>query len=360
MRIAIIGTNGIPAKYGGFETLVEYLAEYLSDEYEIAVFCSSKLHSEKLLTFKGAKLFYIGLNANGWQSIFFDLISLLYTYNKFDKVLILGCSGSIFQPLFYRYKHKFIMNLGGLDWQRSKWSFFARKYLKLSEWFAVKFSGQIISDNIGIKEYLSETYKVKSVVIPYGGDQVYKVLPKESDFAKYPFLDRSFAFTVARIQPDNNIEILINSFESGSSYPLVIVGNWLNSEYGVELKNKYKNVKDIYLIDAIYDQKELNLLRSNCSVYLHGHSAGGTNPALVEAMNLGLAILAFDNNFNRYTTDNQAFYFKDSESLKCLLQSLTSESLNVNSKAMSALAKSRYTWSQVCKEYSKAFRYCIQ
>lgn len=356
MKIAIIGTNGIPAKYGGFETLVEYLAEYLSSDFEITVYCSAKFQLNHLNSHKGVKLVHINLKANGWQSIFYDFISLFYSYKKFDKVLILGCSGSLFQPFFRTHKHKFIMNLGGLDWQRSKWNFFTRKYLKLSERLGVKFSGHLISDNEGIKKYLAEEYRVDSCVIAYGGDQVYKVESTQCDITRYPFLEKPYAFTVARIQPDNNIEMLCNSFNDGSLFPLVIVGNWNNSSYGLELKKKYQNKVNLQLLDAIYDQRDLNLLRSNCFIYLHGHSAGGTNPALVEAMNLALPIFAFDNVFNRYTTQGKSKYFTDTISLHSIIQTIDVNELKQNAADMYAIAKSEYYWSLICAKYSEVFK----
>jgi len=354
-KIAIIGTNGIPAKYGGFETLVEFLAEYLADDFEITVYCSLKFQKNKLTSYKGVNLIYINLNANGWQSIFFDFMSLFYSYKKYDKILILGCSGSLFQPLFSSYKHKFIMNLGGLDWQRSKWNYLTRKYLKLSERMGVNYSGEIISDNEGIKEYLNQEYGINSTVIAYGGDQVFKVLPAKIDYEKYSFLEKPYAVTVARIQLDNNIEMLCNAFDSNSNLPLVIVGNWNNSKYGIELKREYFNKSNLILLDAIYDQRDLNLLRSNCYVYLHGHSAGGTNPALVEAMNLSLPIIAFDNVFNRNTTHNDALYFIDSINLREVLSNISNEELIKNANIMGSLAEEKYTWNTICFNYAKIF-----
>lgn len=354
-KIAIIGTNGIPAKYGGFESLVEYLSEYLSESFEITVFCSSKVQKEKSEFYKGVHLSYIHLKANGWQGIIFDFLSLLKCYRKYDKILILGCSGSFFQPLFYKYKHKMIMNLGGLDWQRSKWNYIISKYLKLSERFGVMYSGKIIADNEGMREYIFEEYGVNSDVIAYGGSHTFKVLPSPDDIIKYPFLQQKFGFTVARIQPDNNLEMLCNSFIHDAPFPLVIVGNWSSSSYGRRIKTEFEVNSSLVLLDAIYDQKELNLLRSNCFVYIHGHSAGGTNPALVEAMSLGLPIFAFNNNFNKYTTENCAEYFSNSAVLKDKLSVVSADQLNENARNMKRIAQSRYTWKNICMEYSKIF-----
>ena len=354
LKIAIIGTNGVPSKYGGFETLVEYLVSNLSSKYELTVFCSTHLISgTRKDKYNGCRLEYINLKANGWQSILFDIVSIFKTYRRFDKILVLGCSGSIIMPFFYEYKNKFIMNLGGLDWQRSKWSFLTRKFLKFSEAMAVKHSGLLISDNQGIKDYLLKEYKRDSFLIAYGGDQAKRITPQDSDLNNYPFLKTNYAFSVARIQPDNNINLLLDSFDEKSIYPFVLVGNWNHSTYGKATKSKYINRPNIILLDAIYDQRVLNVLRSNCKVYLHGHSAGGTNPALVEAMNLSLPILAFDCLYNKYTTNFKASYFANATELREKINLLSYEMLEENAKNMYTIAKDIYQWEKIANLYSE-------
>ena len=354
-KIAIIGTNGVPSKYGGFETLVEYLVKYLANDYEITVFCSTNLVTEKIDTYEGVKLEYINLDANGWQSIFYDIVSIFKSYKQFDKVLVLGCSGSIIMPFFNGYKSKFIMNLGGLDWKRSKWGLLTRKFLRLSEFMAIKFSGHIISDNQGIKEYILKEYKRDSFLIAYGGDHAIKQSIEQLSIEKYPFLQKEYAFTVARIQPDNNIDMILDSFADDSLYPLVFVGNWSYSTYGKLTKEKYMNNPNIILLDAIYDQNELNILRSNCKIYLHGHSAGGTNPALVEAMNLGLPILAHNSIFNKHTTNFEAVYFSDSKDIFKKINSLSKTDLYSIGERMKSIAKDKYKWEIIGRDYAKVF-----
>jgi len=352
-KIAIIGTNGIPSKYGGFETLVEYLVNYLSAHYDLTVFCSSITNLDKIHEYRGCKLKYIPFRANGWQSIIYDIISIFRSYRKFDKILILGASGTIVLPLLFNYKDKFIFNFGGLDWERSKWNYLTRKFLKFSESMGIKYSAHLISDNIGIQKYIQKEYKRNSTLITYGGDQVYKVVPKLSDLQKYPFIAASYAFTLARIQPDNNIDLLLNSFNEHSPFPLVFVGNWQSCPYGIKTKAKYIDRPKIILLDAIYDKREINLLRSNCKVYLHGHSAGGTNPALVEAMNLSLPILAYDCIFNKYTTEFKAVYFSDSMELSEELKKITDNDLIIIGEKMYNIAKKVYHWKTIAKKYSE-------
>ena len=316
MKVGIVGTRGIPAKYGGFETLAEYLVEALSDQFEITVFCASGDYELKLEHYKGCELEYIPFKANGVQSIIYDIWSIHKSINKFDKLLVLGASGGIVFPFYRKSKRKFILNFGGLDWKRSKWGFLAQKFLKFSESLAVKNSSTLISDNPGIQSYIKDKYNRESNLIAYGGDQVSKVFPTSEDILKYPFLDYPYVFSVARIQPDNNIDMILEAFDNDAKYTMVFLGNWKNSKYGIRTKEKFSKCNKIILLDAIYNQRELDLLRSNCKIYLHGHSAGGTNPSLVEAMNLQLPIFAYSSGFNEYTTANKALYFKTSESIE--------------------------------------------
>ena len=352
MKISIVGTNGIPSKYGGFETLVEYLVKYLSYDYELTVFCSSKTNDKNLKHINGCKLEYINLKANGWQSVLYDFVSI-YKSRNHDKVIILGASGGLFMPLLFEYKQKFILNFGGLDWKRSKWNCFTRAFLKFSEALSIRFSKYIISDNLGIQKYIKSEYRRESSLIEYGGDQSFKVIPEQSDLDEYSFLKKDFAFTVARIQSDNNIELILDSIDNNSPMPLVFVGNWHNSAYGKKIWSKYSKKNNLILLDAIYDVHKLNLLRSNCTIYVHGHSAGGTNPSLVEAMNLSLPILAFDCEFNRYTTEEKCKYFLHSEDLCSLIKNINKKECKKIAFDMFNIVQKRYKWEMIAAKYSK-------
>lgn len=354
IKLAIIGTNGVPSNYGGFETLVEQLVANLSDQIDITVFCSSKYCDDKLSEYKGAKLEYLNIDSNGWQSIFYDSISILKSYKKYDRLLILGSSGAIILPLLFRYRNKFILNFGGLDWKRNKWNRFAQLYLKYSEKLAVKYSDKIISDNQGIQDYIYNQYGRKSLLIAYGGDQA--VFIQKSKSNSYEFEGSDYFLTVARIQKDNNIELILNSFVNLQKHKIVIIGNWNKDQYGVQLKKKYDHYDNIYLIDAIYDIDELNHLRSNAKVYIHGHSAGGTNPALVEAMNLGLPIFAYSSGFNEFTTHNEALYFSSSSKLEELVKNIEIKELVTLGNKMRKTAKENYTWGIISEKYKRIIR----
>ncbi|WPN48582.1 DUF1972 domain-containing protein [Pseudomonas sp. P8_241] len=309
-RVAIIGTVGLPAQYGGWESLSEQLVLNLDKTYDMTVYCSAFSYAERPKKFGNAKLVYIKLKANGFQSIPYDIVSMLRAYRESDVMLILGVSGCIALPVIRLLTKKaIIVNIDGFEWKRAKWSPLIKKFLKFSERLAVRFADRIVTDNKVLRDYVLSEYGVDSTLIAYGGDQALKSAVDEEAAVQFDFLNSPYAFSVCRIEPENNIHLILQAF-SDNGIPLVLVGNWKQSEYGSELQRRYSAVKNLFLLDPIYDPAKLAPLRSNCTLYVHGHSAGGTNPSLVEAMWLGLPIIAFDVSFNRASTEDKAEYFK--------------------------------------------------
>lgn len=258
LHVAVIGTVGVPACYGGFESLVDNLLDFTPQNVEYTVFCSAKKYEKRLETYKGARLVYLEKDANGKDSILYDFESMEMALKppvSADILLVLGVSGCIFLPYIRRiFKGKIITNIDGLEWRREKWSFPVKKFLKLSEKMAVKYSDVVIGDNKGITDYVKAEYKKDAVLIAYGGDQVSHV-KDDSLFVKYPFCRAPYAVTVCRIEPEKN---------------LVIVGNWEKSEYGRTIKEKYSAFKNLHLLNPVYEPHEVNWLRSNAALYIHG------------------------------------------------------------------------------------------
>ncbi len=353
-RIAIIGTVGLPAKYGGFETLADHLVMNLSEKYDFTVYCSKNKYNkeERVSSYKGASLIYIPLDANGVQSIPYDTLSILHALLKNDVLLILGVAGAWILPFvkFFTGK-KIIISIDGIEWKRDKWPLFAKLYLWWVEKLAVKYSHIDISDNESIQDYTALRYETLSRVIEYGADHTLIVKPMEKDFVKYSFLIQEYAVKVCRIEPENNVHLVLEAFEKTSRMPLVLVGNWNNSDYGKQLKEKYSNVTNIFLFDPIYNQREIDLIRGNAGLYIHGHSAGGTNPSLVEAMYLGLPVISFKVSYNMTTTENKAIYFSTSEDLVNLIETTTDADLENLRKEMKSIAMRRYSWSTISQQY---------
>lgn len=353
-KVLVIGTVGIPASYGGFETLVEYLTKYSSSEIDYKVFCSSVHYKEKKEKHNDAQLVYLPLKANGMQSIIYDIFSMIQAiFIRSDVILILGVSGCLFLPILKLFtKARIITNIDGLEWRRNKWKGYIKKFLKLSEKFAVKYSDVIITDNQAISDYVNEEYKKKNCVIAYGGDHA---LCHTNIGSNHRELDMpEYYLSLCRIEPENNVSMILESFEKSGSN-IKFMGNWNNSEYGKALKRKYAQYTNIELLDPVYDVDKLFLLRKLCKGYIHGHSAGGTNPSLVEIMHFAKPIFAFDCNFNRYTTENEASFFDSAESLRNNICLFEQGELEISGVQMKKIAEERYTWKIITEMYERCY-----
>lgn len=357
MKVAIIGTVGVPANYGGFETLVEQLVRHNKNEdLQYAVYCSSKSYNDERWVYHGAKTEYIGLKANGIQSIPYDIVSLIKASRRSDVILILGVSGCAFLPIFRLFsKKKLIINIDGLEHRRDKWNKWVRKFLKFSEKQAVKYGDVIVTDNKGITDYVAEEYGKPSELIAYGGDHVLTDITDELTdkvLKEYGLAKNDYALAICRIEPENNVHLILEAFEKAGK-KLMFIGNWQKSEYGRSLAEKYKESKYVKITPAVYDLNILNVIRSNCLVYVHGHSAGGTNPSLVEAMFFAKPLIAYDVVYNRESTENKAAYFKRVEDLAELIRA--PKEFYDNGDSMQEIAYRRYTWSNITKQYEKLY-----
>jgi glycosyltransferase involved in cell wall biosynthesis len=251
---------------------------------------------------------------------------------------------------------KIIISIDGIEWKREKWSVMAKCYLWWAEKIAVRYSHIDISDNESIQDYTALRYGSLSRIIEYGADHTLSLKPTIVDKANYPFLKTPYAFNVCRIEPENNVHEILRAFSELPHHPLVVIGNWNKSEYGITLRERYRTYSNIIMLDPIYDQKVLDVIRGNALVYIHGHSAGGTNPSLVEAMYLGLPIIAFQVSYNKTTTEHRALYFQDADTLKSIIQNVDVITLKEYGKVMRQIAKRRYTWKLIASKYAHLIR----
>ncbi len=352
--VAIIGTVGVPAKYGGFETLAHYLVRHLASKMNITVYNSTHHYSakERVSSWEGASIVYVPLKPNGIQSIFYDFFSMLHAMFFADVLLVLGVSGCLFLPILKMVSDKkIIVNVDGMEWKRSKWGRFTKLFLRYSESIAIRYADEVICDNAVIKNYVKQKHKVESALIAYGADHTRPLPITEDMVEKYAFLDGDYAFKVCRIEPENNIHMVLGAFAKLPAKQLVIVGNWAHSKYGLKLKERYGGYENITLLDPIYNLAILDVLRSNCSFYLHGHSAGGTNPSLVEAMHLGLPVLTFDVDYNRATTYDKSIYFKSESELIDAIENTSTAQLRDLATQLKQIADQQYTWSTITHRY---------
>lgn len=352
-RVAIIGSQGVPPRYGGFETLVDNLLEYSESEIDYTVFCSSREMDKSIKEYKGARLRYIPLSSHGAQSVAYDVWSLLRSLRGYDAILVLGVSGGIFLPIYKLLtKTKVIVNIDGLEHLREKWGKNARRFLKMSLEICLRNADVIVSDNKGIQDYVQTNYGIRPVLIAYGGDHVLREVDshkQQSILDSHGLKAGEYDLAICRIEPENNCEMTLEAY-AGSNRELVMVGNWKHSDYGKDLYARHAWRKNFHLLDAIFDIDELYALRTNARLYVHGHRAGGTNPSLVEAMFFDTPIVAYDVVYNRETTFNMAEYFTNSEELRSLIES----EISINA-ALKAKALSEYSWPSITASYIQLF-----
>ena len=354
-RVAIIGIQGIPAGYGGFETLVENLVgEHSSPLASYTVFCSSRGLAAKPKAYRNARLKYIPFPANGIWSVLYDFICLLRTVRRYDTILVLGVSGCLFLPFFRLFGRKnWVVNIDGLEHRRGKWGRFARWFLRVSEASAARWADVVVADNEAIREYVWETYRKEAVLIAYGGDHALRGVTGKAEaeiLERYDLVPGQYAVSVCRIEPENNCGMILEAF-AGAGQPLLFIGNWNHSGYGKKLREKYASCPHIMLPGPVYDPDALYIIRKHAGRYIHGHSAGGTNPSLVEAMHCGCRVTAFDCTYNRHTTENRAEYFRDAAHLAFLLSGEAAD----NSSAMAEIARRKYVWADIVRQYENLY-----
>jgi glycosyltransferase involved in cell wall biosynthesis len=353
-KVAIIGTAGLPASYGGFETMTDFLTKFKRNEFQFYVFCGKTVKKNQLKEYNGAKLIYLPFNANGGQSILYDIVSITKSWFKYDALIILGTPGCIILPFLNLFKKtKTIVNFGGLEWKRDKWNFFIRKYLKFTEHIAIKNSSYVVADNQSFCNYINKEYFIGSELIEYGGDHVSHIKASIDLKEKYLFLKKSYFVSISRAQPDNNLHLLLEAFSKTPNKNLVLVSNWSKFDYGIKLKKQYSYFENIYIVDAIYDLSILDVIRSNAKAYIHSHTYCGTAPSLVEAMNLGLPIISYNVDTNLKTTENQAIYFSNQSDLIEILNKINDSEITDLGNKMKEIAKKRYTWKIISNKYSK-------
>lgn len=321
LRIAFIGAAGIPNRYGGFESFLEQCAPVIAQRgIPTTVTCDARLYVDSSdRNFHGVRREFINVPANGSASVLHDLVAFFRVLPSSSHIVVLGVSGGPWFPLFRLIcavtGKKLAVNIDGVEWRRTKFSSSKRIILRVFDWLAQRFSHRVIYDNQGLRAFLIPSSLRKSCCISYPGDQIKRLDTGAQHIGS--------ALTICRIEPENNIELLIEGFLQSSLTEYTIVGNWNHSEYSRGLQTRYSAEPRLKLLNPIYDANELIKIREKCHNYLHGHSVGGTNPSLVEMIFYDCRIICFDVTFNRYTAESCASYFSTATQLSHLLDSET-------------------------------------
>lgn len=344
-NLHIIGCTGVPARYGGFETFAEQISKILANYAKITVYCDRRYYNkrERTETWHHIDRKFLLMPANGIFSIFYDLTGMLRAMRTANCLLMLGAGVGIWMPFVAGIsKKQLIIHLDGAEWLRPKWSIFARKFLYFSVKLSIRFSHYIILDNIALSDTVPMKYRHKIIHMKYGGNHLPEITEKN------PVHNKPYALVICRAVPENNLELIVGAFEEIQHLDLIIISNWNHTRFGRRLKKANEKKQNILFKDPIYNDPELiQQYRKQCKIYIHGHSAGGTNPSLVEAMYSGCTILAYDNVFNRNTTKDLAFFFSSPSDLIRQIRELSTPDPERSGKKMEEYAKMHYDWKKV-------------
>lgn len=360
LKIGILGTRGIPNYYGGFEQIAGYISSGLADKgHEVSVYNSHR-HPFQEKTWKNVRI----IHCFDPEYLMGSAGQFIYDYNclrdaanrKFDVLLILGYSSSSVWKNFFPKNCTIIYNMDGLEWKRTKYNRPVQKFLKHAEELAVSHGDFLIADSRGIKEYIKNTYGVQCRYIPYGADMNH--LEKPEVLHRHRLSPGNYFMLMARIEPENNIMAILDGFrQSKSSKKMIVVGETGNA-YGRYLVKKYASDKRITFTGSIYDQDEIHTLRKNSWLYFHGHSVGGTNPSLLEAMASRALIAAHRNIFNQSILDSDAFYFETAQDVTWLVECV--DRAHYEHMLDNNLEKIRehYNWPKIVDQYHEFIGYC--
>ncbi|MDD5644410.1 MAG: DUF1972 domain-containing protein [bacterium] len=360
MKVAFLGSRGIPACYGGYDTLMEELALGLVSrgENEIIVYCRSNYFEDKPKNLKGIKLVYLPtVRIKPFESIIHSFLSSIHVlFQDVKVVFFVDPANAPFFLLLRLFGKKIVVHTDGLGWKRLKWNAIERKYYKFVELLCKWTANVLITDNPAMQKYYKDEYKTDSVYIPYGASN-----HEESNTNVYNELgiyEKKYLLLVARLEPENNPEVIIKEYvKANIDMPLVVVGY---SPYNPVFMKKLKQAgnKKVIFTGFIRDQQKLNALYQGAFIYIHGHEVGGTNPSLLRAMDASTAPLVISSPFNESVISGCGFVFKKGEgALSIILKELVTKPDEV--KRISLLAKKRaetdFKWKTVVNEYEKVF-----
>lgn len=359
MSIALLGTRGVPARYGGFETCVEEVGQRLAARgHEVSVYCrESDQSGPALQTYLGMKL--ITLPAPRKRT----LETLVHTglsaghllAHRVDAAIVFNAANAPWLPILRAAQIPVATHVDGLEWQRAKWGPTGKRYYKWAEGMAVRWSDALIADAAGIQDYYASTYKAETQLMAYGapilgdtGTDAIQKLGLES---------KKYHLVVARFEPENHIDTIVEGFiRSNSKHPLVVVGS---APYSDAYTRKVRDTADsrVQFLGGVWDQDLLNQLYAHALVYWHGHSVGGTNPSLLRAMGASTATNAFNVNFNREVLGDSGEYFSNAAQIPDLLQAAEIDVAGTVRRGESALVRAgAYCWDDVANSYEALCR----
>jgi glycosyltransferase involved in cell wall biosynthesis len=355
--LRILGTRGVPAAHGGFETFAEFLALYLVKQgWRVVVYCQEEGEGPIFYdTWQGVERVRIPVKSSGPKgTIIFDWQATWHAAQNKDLCLTLGYNTAIFCALLRLRGVPNLINMDGIEWSRAKWSGLAKAWFWLNDWMGCWLGNHLIADHPEIKKHLQTRVKAEKItMIPYGADTVSE--PDPTPITAMGLTLGNYFTVIARAEPENSLLEIVQGFSSERrGYTLVVLGNYSpQNAYHQAVKQAASD--EVLFPGAIYDKTIVQSLRYYSAAYIHGHQVGGTNPSLVEALGAGNAIIAHDNRFNRWVAGEGAIYFSGAADLANKLHTLmaTPSLLDANRELSKSRFLDMYTWENILHQYEQ-------
>lgn len=354
MRIAMIGTRGVPARYGGFETCIEEIGYRLTDRgHDVVVYCRGGSGDEtRLPSYRGMKLIHLpALKRRSLETLSHTALSVAHLLrHRTDVAIVFNAANAPFLPLVRLRGIPVATHVDGLEWQRAKWGRSGKRYYRVVESLSVRWSEALIADAVGIKDYYASEFGAEADLISYGAPVLSKVGSER--LAELSLTAGEYHLVVARFEPENHVDVIVEGYaKSNADYPLVVVGS---APYADEHTKRIKSLGDsrVRFLGGVWDQELLDQLYAGSTTYLHGHSVGGTNPSLLRAIGAGAATIAFDVSFNREVLGDSGEFFADVEAVTRLVERSESNLTDTQARGLRARTRAaKYNWEEVASSY---------
>ena len=361
-KLLILGTRGLPAAHGGFETFAERAALYLVERgWDVGVYCQDEVEDvvDRVTTemWRGIELIRVAVASRGPRATLeFDYHCAVHAARREGVCLVLGYNGAVFLPLLRWRGRPIITNMDGIEWRRPKWSPPVKAWFWANEWIAAWSSHRLVADHPAIADHLATRRPRDAIVtIPYGGDPVTDA--RVEPLASLGIAPGRYMVSIARIEPDNNILTLVEAFSRQRRDAKLVVLGKLDVAVPYHAAVLSAAGEEVVFPGAIYDADTVKALRFHARAYLHGHTVGGTNPSLVEALAAGCAVIAHDNCFNRGTAGEEQHYFADAESCAAAIATLFADPAALaRSRAGARRRAAAFDWTRILESYESEIR----
>ncbi|MGY1814263.1 DUF1972 domain-containing protein [Blastococcus sp. SYSU D00820] len=359
MSIAMVGTRGVPARYGGFETAVEEVGRRLVDRgHRVVVYCRTTPGAAELppVEHLGMELVHLpAARKRSLETLSHTALSVGHLVaHRTDAAFVFNAANAPLLPVLRARRIPVATHVDGLEWKRAKWGRGGRHYYRVAESLAVRWSDALIADAQGIADYYRDAFAAPTTLLTYGAPLIE---PGSDRIAELGLARGEYHLVVARFEPENHVDLIVEGYAaSDATKPLVVVGS---APYADEYTKRVHALADdrVRFLGGVWDQELLDQLYANCATYLHGHSVGGTNPSLLRAIGAGAAVTAYDVSFNREVVADSGRFFRTPADVAREIAAVEADPEGTTRAGRRArILAARYDWDQVAAGYEELAR----